>query len=130
MRDFRWITPTTRISYTLWLSRDEGKTEAPLAIPGETPVNFASVYAVADAYCEIFFMGANGGWNKDVDRLIAQIRAMVSRRGEDRPYLVIVPYWTGLPQKYKDAFKAAFGSHAVEFPVQDSLCYKNRPTCT
>ncbi len=127
VRDFRWNSPTNRISYTLWLSRDEGRTEAPLAIPGGTPVKFASVDAAADAYCEIFFMGANGGWNNDIDRLIAQFRTMISRRGESRPYLVIVPYWRSFSQKNKDAFKKAFGSHAVEFPVQDSLCYKNRP---
>jgi hypothetical protein len=90
------------------------------------PVKFASVDAVAGAYCEIFFIGANGGWNNDVRKLISQVRAMVARRGEDRPYLVIVPYWKGFPQKNKDKIKAAFGAHAVEFPVEDALCYKNR----
>ena len=51
---------------------------------------------------------------------------MVARRGEDRPYLVIVPYWQSFPQMKRDAFKAAFGRHAVEFPVEASLCYRNR----
>ena len=71
-------------------------------------------------------MGANGGWGNDIEKLIAQIRAMVARRGEDRPYLVVVPYWQGFPQEKKDAFKAAFGRHAVEFPVAASLCSRNR----
>ena len=39
----------------------------------------------------------------------------------------MVPYWKGFSQEWKSAFKTAFGSHAVEFPVQDALCYKNRP---
>ncbi len=126
-RDFMWNTPTNPITYTLWLKRDEAGAEAPLAIPTGTRVAFASADAVPDAWCEIILMGANGGWNKDVATLIAQIRAMLARRGEDRPYLVVVPYWRSFPEKGKADFKAAFGRHAVEFPVEDSLCYKNRP---
>jgi lysophospholipase L1-like esterase len=72
-------------------------------------------------------MGGNGGWDRKVEKLVAQIRAMVARRGEGRPYLVIVPYWKGFPQKDREFFKAAFGRHAVEFPVADALCYRNRP---
>ena len=124
-RDFRWNSPTNKISYTLWLSRDESRAQQ--TIPAGTPVKFASADAVPGAYCEIFFMGANGGWGKDVDTLISQIRAMVARRGEDKPYLVIVPYWRGFKQEQKETFKAAFGRHAVEFPVEDALCFKNRP---
>ncbi|MBR4258591.1 MAG: hypothetical protein IKQ17_06140 [Kiritimatiellae bacterium] len=124
-RDFRWNSPTNKISYTLWLSRDESRAQQ--TIPAGTPVKFASADAVPGAYCEIFFMGANGGWGKDVDTLISQIRAMVARRGEDKPYLVIVPYWRGFKPEQKATFKAAFGRHAVEFPVEDSLCFKNRP---
>ena len=126
-RDFTWNTPTNPITYTLWLQRDESAAKPSLSIPVGTPVKFASVDAVPDAWCEIFLMGANGGWNKDVGTLIAQIRAMIARRGEDRPYLVVVPYWRSFPEKGKPEFKAAFGNHAVEFPVEDSLCYKNRP---
>ena len=69
----------------------------------------------------------NGGWDNNIDKLIAQIRAMIARRGEDKPYLVVVPYWRGFPEDKKDAFKDAFGRHAVEFPVKTSLCYRNRP---
>ena len=126
-RNFRWNSPTNRISYTLWLARGKRGSEKPLAIPAGTPVSFASTAAAPTAACEIFFMGANGGWDNDIDKLIAQIRAMVARRGEDKPYLVIVPYWGGFPQAKKDAFKAAFGRHAVEFPVEPTLCYRNRP---
>ena len=64
---------------------------------------------------------------RDVEATLAQIRAMVARRGEDKPYLVIVPYWGGFRQEKKDAIKAAFGRHAVEFPVEPKLCYRNRP---
>ena len=125
-RDFRWNTPTNPISYTLWLERGEGGAARARTIPAGTPVTFASVAATPEAYCEIIFMGANGGWDNDVEKLIAQIRAMVARRGENLPYLVIVPYWQSFSQLKRDAFKAAFGRHAVEFPVAASLCYRNR----
>ena len=124
---FRWNSPTNKISYALMLSRSDGSAAKAVTIPAGTPVKFASVDAVPGAYCEIFFMGANGGWGKDVSTLVSQIRAMIARRGEKKPYLVIVPYWKRFTQEQKDAFKAAFGRHAVEFPVEDSLCYKNRP---
>jgi len=126
-RDFRWNSPTNKIGYTLWLKRGESDAGRPLAIPAGSPVKFASADAAPGAYCEIFFMGGNGGWDRKVEKLVAQIRAMVARRGEDRPYLVIVPYWKGFPQKDREFFKAAFGRHAVEFPVADALCYRNRP---
>ncbi len=126
-RDFRWNSPTNKIGYTLWLKRGESDAGRPLAIPAGSPVKFASADAAPGAYCEIFFMGANGGWDRKVEKLVAQIRAMVARRGEGRPYLVIVPYWRGFPQKDREFFKAAFGRHAVEFPVADALCYRNRP---
>ena len=124
-RDFRWNSPTNQISYTLWLSRGKNGADKPLTIPAGASATFASVAAAPDAYCEIFFVGANGGWNNDVAKLIGQIRAMVGRRGEERPYLVIVPYWSGFSQEKKDAFKAAFGRRAVEFPVEASLCFRN-----
>lgn len=126
-RDFRWNSPTNKISYTLWLTRDESAAKKPVSIPAGTPVKFASVDAVKDAYCEIFFMGGNGGWGKKVEKLIAQYKEMIAVRGEKRPYLVIVPYWKSFPQKDRETFKAAFGRHAVVFPVEDNLCYKNRP---
>lgn len=124
---FRWNSPTNKISYALMLSRGADKVAKSGAIPAGAPVKFASVDAVKDAYCEIFFMGGNGGWENDVDKLVSQYREMIARRGEKKPYLVIVPYWKGFKPEQKEAFKAAFGRHAVEFPVEDSLCYKNRP---
>ncbi len=126
-KDFRWNSPTNKISYALQLSRDEGSSAKSLAIPAGTPVEFASASEVQGAYCEIIFMGGNGGWDNKIEKLIGQYRAMIARRGEDKPYLVIVPYWKGFSQTNKDRIKEAFGRHAVEFPVEDSLCYKNRP---
>ena len=126
-RDFRWNSPTNRISYALQLTRDAGSSANALTIPAGTPVEFASSSVVGGAYCEIFFMGGNGGWDGRIEKLIGQYRAMIARRGEDKPYLVIVPYWRGFSQENKDKFKESFGRHAVEFPVEDSLCYRNRP---
>ena len=126
-RDFRWNTPTTKISYTLWLERDGAATDAPLEIPAGTPVRFASAAAAPDAWCEIVFMGGNGGWGRDVNTLIGLFRTMLARRGEDRPYLVLVPYWESFPKDGVAAFKEAFGPHAVEFPWAPALCLGNRP---
>ena len=123
-KDFRWNTPTNPISYTLWMSRDGAAAEEALEIPAGTPAKFASTDASPGAFCEIFFMGANGGWDNKVGKLVSQIREMVARRGEDKPYLVIVPYWKSFSQEKKDEFKAAFGLHAVEFPVEAALCYR------
>lgn len=125
-QNFRWNTATNPISYTLWLAREGATSGEPLEIPAGTPVKFASMDAASGAYCEIFFIGANGGWDGKVAKLVAQLRAMVARRGEDKPYLVIVPYWKSFSQKNKDEFKAAFGPHAVEFPVEDTLCYREQ----
>lgn len=125
-RDFRWNTATNPISYTLWLARDAAASEEALEIPAGTPAKFASTDAAPGAYCEIFFVGANGGWDGKAAKLVAQLREMVARRGEDRPYLVIVPYWKSFSQEQKDEFKAAFGRHAVEFPVEDALCYREK----
>ena len=125
-RDFKWNTATNPISYTLCLDRDGTASGEPLEIPAGTPVKFASTDAAPGAYCEIFFVGANGGWDGKAAKLVAQLREMVARRGEDRPYLVIVPYWKSFSQEQKDEFKAAFGRHAVEFPVEDALCYREK----
>ena len=125
-RDFRWNTATNPISYTLWLARDAADSEETLEIPAGTPATFASTDAAPGAWCEIFFIGANGGWNGKVATLVAQLRGMIARRGEDRPHLVIVPYWQSFSEEGKDEFKTAFGRHAVEFPVEEALCYQEK----
>ena len=119
---FRWNTPTNRISYTLNLSRAEaGPAET---IPAGAPAAFASAAYAPAAACEIYLMGANGGWNDDVDHLISLYRAMIARRGEAAPYLVIEPYW--LPAKQKDAFRAAFGPRLVPFAPTVEQCFRKR----
>ena len=119
---FRWNTPTNRIMYTLNLSRaDAGPAET---IPAGTPAVFASAAAAPSAACEIYLMGANGGWNGDVGRLISLHRAMIARRGERAPYLVIEPYW--LPAKLREAFRAAFGPHLVPFAPTVEQCFRKR----
>lgn len=123
--DFRWNTPTNKIMYRIWLTRTANPA-AELTIPAGEEVVFASTARVPKAVCEIYFMGANGGWDNKIETLIAQYRAMIARRGEQAPYLVILPYWQGFSAKNKDALKKAFGAHVVEFPVSAELCYQNR----
>ena len=41
--------------------------------------------------------------------------------------LTAVEYGENFSTLLKDKFKESFGRHAVEFPVEDSLCYRNRP---
>ena len=119
---FRWNTSTNRITYSLNLSRaDAGAAEA---IPSGTPAVFASAASAPQAACEVYLMGANGGWNNDVDHLIALHRAMIARRGEAAPFLVIEPYW--LPQRQKEAFRAAFGERLVPFSPTVEQCYRKR----
>lgn len=119
---FRWNTPTNRITYTLNLSRaDAGEAET---IPAGTPAAFASAACAPEAACEIYLMGANGGWNNDVDHLVSLYRAMIARRSEAAPYLVIEPYW--LPAKQKEAFRAAFGERLVPFCPTVEQCYRKR----
>jgi len=152
--EFKWNTPGHPISYKLWLNRDDFAVSQ--VIPGGTPVVFSSVDAAKDAYCEIFLMGANGGWGNKVERLIAGYRKMIAVRGEDKPYLAVVPYWGGFTEAQAAAFKAAFGDHTVDFRgeslrrgleveglveteldkaeksqgrVPPSLLYRNRPDC-
>ena len=133
--DFKWNTPGHPISYRLCIERADAS--AAKEIPAGTPVVFASSSAVKEAYCEVFLMGANGGWDNDIGKLIAGHRRMIARRGADRPYLVVVPYWGGITERQVADFKAAFGDHAVDFraaavacgldPV--SLMLRNRPDC-
>ena len=119
---FRWNTPTNRITYTLNLSRAEGGPAE--TIPAGTPAAFASAARVPSASCEIYLMGANGGWNGDVDHLVSLYRAMVARRGDAAAYLVIEPYW--LPAKQRDAFRTAFGPHLVPFAPTVEQCFRKR----
>lgn len=128
--EFRWNTATNPIMYKLWLSRKDSAKA--LAIPAGTPVKFASTDVSKRAACEIVFMGANGGWNNDIEVLIGNHRAMLERRGKGRPYLVIVPYWGGFRKDFADAFKAAFGKNAIDFrgeAIKRGLAFEGlRPT--
>ena len=123
--DFRWNTPTNKIMYRLWLTRTANPA-AELVIPAGSPVSLASTARAPKAACEIYFMGANGGWGGKIETLVAQYKALVARRGEQAPFLVIVPYWQGFSDGYKETLRKAFGRHAVEFPVAKELCYQNR----
>jgi len=152
--EFKWNTPGHPISYKLWLGRDDAHDV--VTIPQGEPVVFSSAAVATNAYCEVFLMGANGGWGNKVEKLIAGYRKMISRRGEDKPHLVIVPYWGGFSGEQVRAFKEAFGTHAVDFRseaikrglateglvatdldksemvegrVPPGLLYRNRPDC-
>lgn len=152
--EFQWNTPQHPIRYKLWLERPDAT--AAVEIPAGTPVEFASIGAAKDAFCEVILMGANGGWDNRVEKLIALYRRMLARRGEDKPYLAIIPYWGGFTSEQIAAFKAAFGERAIDFRgeaiarglkteglaatpldekemaagrVPPGLLYRNRPDC-
>lgn len=152
--EFGWNTAERPISYRLWLERADGRGR--VVIPAGAPVVFASTAAVRDAFCEIVLMGANGGWQNQIENLIARYRQMFARRGRDKPHLAIVPFWSGITAAQAKAFKTAFGEQAVDFRseairrglaaeglvateqdraemaagrVPPSLLYGNRPNC-
>ncbi len=102
---FNW----SPISYELTLTRKN--TADTLTIPAGTPVVFNNSDIAANDYCEIYFMGANGGYDNNVEKLIEQYQALVDYHHNNR-YLIIVPYWTSA---YDNAFAEAFGDHAVNF---------------
>ncbi len=109
------------ISYTMLLTRKN--CDSALTIPAGTPVVFNNSDVATTDYCDIYFMGANGGFS-GANQLVEQYQAMIDHHGNDR-YLIIIPYWTG---EYDDAFEAAFGDHAVNFrelAVANGLDYEN-----
>lgn len=84
------------------------------------PEGSKAIFEVASVsksnYCDIYFMGFNGGYS-NVDELVSQYQKMIQYRGNDR-YIIVIPYnqWdkTANIAMY-NKFKAAFGNHAVDF---------------
>lgn len=116
MSEYRWNTATNPICYKLWLER--GEVSKPVEIAAGTPAVFASAAVTPEAACEIIFMGANGGWGRDVNVLIAHYRAMIAHRGADKPYFVVVPYWGAFSAADAETFRSAFGEHAIDFRAE------------
>ena len=152
--EFKWNTSEHPILYKLWLERDDDT--GGVEIPAGQSVSFASASAVRDAFCEVILMGANGGWKNEMGNLIDRYKMMVSRRGSEKPFIVIVPFWGDITDEQARVFKSAFGRHAVDFRgesirrglevegleateldrremafcrVPPSLLYQNRPNC-
>ena len=95
-------------TYDVYLNRKSGTTA--LTIPAGTAVKFASVTAAKTNYCDVYLMGANGGWNDDVNVLVSHFQKMIDYRGNDN-YIVVIPYWR---TDCNAAFKAAFGDKAID----------------
>ena len=96
-------------TYDVYLTRKNAT--AAVTIPAKTPVKFASINAAKTNYCDVYLMGANGGWNDDPNTLVSQFKQMIDYRGNDN-YLVVIPYWR---TDCNDALKAAFGDKAIDF---------------
>lgn len=150
--NYVWRAP--RQQNKLWLEREGCKDV--VIIPTNALVTMSSAEVVPNAYCEIILMGANGGWQNEVENLVAVHRRMIARRGEGKPFIVIAPFWTGFEDAQVEALKMAFGKHVIDFRreailrgletegiiataqdneelrkghVPPSLLYKNRPDC-
>jgi len=106
--NFKWNTATTPITYSFTLFRG-GSTDNELVIPKGTKVELASAEIATKSYCDIYYIGANGGYDGDTEILIDQYKAMIKHHG-NRRYLIITPHWT---DKFDEVFEKEFGGHAV-----------------
>lgn len=66
-----------------------------------------------DVDLTIIYMGANGGYNNDVDLLVKQHQAMIDFT-ENGEYLVLLYHNTDGPTGYREKMKAAFGDRALD----------------
>lgn len=110
LENFSWNTATTPIKYDFTIMRS-GNTSSPLVIPKGTKVTLPSADIAVNSYCDIYYIGANGGYDGNTQTLIEQYKAMIKHHA-NRRYLIIIPHWTN---KFDEVFKKEFGNHAVNF---------------
>jgi len=113
LENFVWSTTASGITYDAWLERMVG--HEPRVVAAGSPVALASITAAAEAYCQVILMGANGGWNNQVEELIDLYRRMIDRQGPKGAYLVVVPYWYGFTPEQEQSFRRTFGARCVLF---------------
>ncbi len=94
-----------------YLTREAGGQAVTLAKGTEVTINVATTSK--SNYCDIYLMGFNGTY-ADVDDLIAQHKQMIAYRGNDN-YLIIIPFFDKRSLTEIQAFKDAFGDHALDF---------------
>jgi hypothetical protein len=109
IKNFNW----TGRSCEVYLKRTTNINNA-VTIEKGTEAKLASASIAKTNHCDIYLMGGNGGYNNDVNTLIAQHKKMIEHRGNDN-YFVLIPYWTS--SNATKAFKDAFGDKAVDFLV-------------
>lgn len=86
-----------------------------VTIPANSKAVLDIITTPKNNYCDIYFMGFNGGYS-NIDELVAQYQRMIDYRGNDR-YLIVIPFihWNKPNnQEMYTKFKAAFGDHAVD----------------
>ncbi len=94
-----------------YLTRAAGGQAVTLAKGTEVVINVATTSK--SNYCDIYLMGFNGTYNGVAD-LIAQHKKMIEYRGNNN-YLIIIPYFHKNNAAEIQAFKDAFGDHALDF---------------
>ena len=109
IKDFNWNARSCEV----YLKRTTNINNTATIEKG-TEAEFASASIPKTNHCDIYLMGGNGGYGKDVNTLIAQHKKMIEHRGNEN-YFVLIPYWTA--SNATDAFKEAFGNKAVDFLV-------------
>ncbi len=109
LKNFNW----TDRSCEVYLQRTSNINKA-VTISKGTEAKFASAELAKTNHCDIYLMGANGGYGdkSDYNALIAQHKKMIEYRGNDN-YLVVIPYWTS--REFTQPFIDAFGDKAVDF---------------
>ena len=94
-----------------FLTRADGS-EA-ITIPKGTEVVINTATTSKSNYCDIYLMGFNGDYT-DVNDLIEQHKKMIAYRGNNN-YLIIIPFFRKENSADIQAFKDAFGDHALDF---------------
>lgn len=115
-KDFVW-SPR---SFKLYLKRFSDSSSL-LTIPKGSEVIFNSASVSTKGGIDIYIMGANGGYEGDNAKYIAQVQAMIKHHGSDK-YIIVKPYWTTIA-----GLEEAFGDHVVDFPalaISEGLAYE------
>lgn len=103
--NFDWPTR----SCDVYLSRKKASTAVTIA--AGTPVTLACASVAKTNHCDVYLMGANGGFDDHIPTLIEQFHTLAAYRGNDN-FLIVCPYWR---TDCTAPLKEAFGDKAIDF---------------